>query len=69
MVIGHGPGAPLFLASRDLGQTWAPEPLTPGAGLYPRITFFSPLSGMLVSAGPQGIIGHVFCTTANGGRT
>ena len=69
VVIGHGPGAPLFLASRDLGQTWAPEPLPPGAGLYPRITFFSPLSGMLVSAGPQGVIGHVFYTTANGGRT
>jgi hypothetical protein len=37
--------------------------------VYPRITFFSPLSGMLVSAGPQGVIGHVFYTTANGGRT
>jgi photosystem II stability/assembly factor-like uncharacterized protein len=69
VVIGRGPGAPYFLASRDLGQTWTPEPLPPGAGVYPRITFFSPLSGMLVSAGPQGVIGHVFYTTANGGRT
>ncbi len=69
VVIGHRPAAPYFLTSHDLGQTWKPEPLPSGAGLYPRITFFSPLSGMLVSAGPQGVIGHVFYTTANGGRT
>jgi photosystem II stability/assembly factor-like uncharacterized protein len=49
--------------------TWQTEPLPPGAGMYPRIQFFSPLSGVLVSAGPQGVIGPVFCTTADGGRT
>lgn len=69
VVIGDGPGAPYFLASRDLGQTWKPEPLPPGAGVYPRITFFSPLDGVLVSAGPQGAIGGIFDTTADGGTT
>ncbi len=58
-----------FLVSQDLGVTWRSEPLPSGAGQDPRIQFFSPLSGMLVSAGPQGGIGHVFYTTANGGRT
>jgi photosystem II stability/assembly factor-like uncharacterized protein len=61
--------APYFLASRDLGQTWASEPLPPGAGAYPRITFFSPLDGVLVSAGPNGAIGGIFDTTADGGAT
>ena len=69
VVIGDGPGAPYFLASRDLGETWAPEPLPSGAGVYPRITFFSPLDGVLVSAGPSGAIGGIFDTTADGGTT
>ena len=50
-------------------MTWRSEPLPSGAGQDPRIQFFSPLSGMLVSAGPQGVIGHVFYTTADGGQT
>ena len=49
-------------------MTWRSEPLPSGAGEDPRIQFFSPLSGMLVSAGPQGVIGHLFYTTADGGR-
>ena len=69
LVIDRAPGAPYFLVSQDLGVTWRSEPLPSGAGQDPRIRFFSPLSGMLVSAGPQGVIGHVFYTTANGGRT
>jgi photosystem II stability/assembly factor-like uncharacterized protein len=69
LVIDRSGGAPYFLVSQDLGVTWRSEPLPPGAGQDPRIQFFSPLSGMLVSAGPQGVIGHVFYTTANGGRT
>jgi len=69
LVIDRAPGGPYFLVSQDLGVTWRSEPLPSGAGQDPRIRFFSPLSGMLVSAGPQGVIGHVFYTTANGGRT
>src|SRR6266702_3131019 len=69
LVIDRAPGAPYFLVSQDLGGTWLNEPLTSGAGQDPRIQFFSPLSGILVSAGPQGVIGHVFYTTANSGRT
>jgi hypothetical protein len=69
VVIGHGPAAPYFLASRDLGQTWARQLLPPGAGVYPRITFFSPLDGVLVPAGPSGAIGGIFDVTADGGTT
>ena len=69
LVIDRPPRAPYFLVSQDLGVTWRSEPLPSGAGEDPRIQFFSPLSGMLVSAGPQGVIGHVFYATANGGRT
>jgi len=69
VVIGQGPDVPHFLASRDLGQTWQPEPLPPGAGWYPRITFFGPRDGVLVSAGASGAIGGVFATTADGGAT
>ncbi len=69
LVIDRAPGAPYFLVSQDLGVTWRNEPLPSGAGQDPRIQFVSPLSGMLVSSGPQGVIGHVFYTTANSGRT
>ncbi len=68
LVIDRAP-APYFLVSQDLGVTWRRQPLPPAAGQDPRIQFFGPLSGMLVSAGPQGVIGHVLYTTANGGRT
>jgi photosystem II stability/assembly factor-like uncharacterized protein len=69
LVIDRAPAAPYFLVSQDLGVTWRSEPLPPGAGKDPRVQFFSPLSGMLVSGGPQGAIGPVFYTTADGGRT
>jgi photosystem II stability/assembly factor-like uncharacterized protein len=69
LVIDRAPEAPYFLVSPDLGVTWRSEPLPSGAGEDPRVQFFSPLSGMLVSAGPQGAIGHVFYTTADGGQT
>ena len=69
LVIDRAPEAPYFLVSEDLGVTWRSEPLPSGAGEDPRIQFFSPLSGMLVSAGPQGVIGHLFYTTADGGQT
>lgn len=69
LVIDRAPGAPYFLVSQDLGVTWRSEPLPSAAGEDPRIQFFSPLSGLLVSAGPQEVIGHVFYATANGGRT
>ncbi len=69
LVIDRAPWAPYFLVSQDLGMTWQNEPLPSGAGEDPRIQFFSPLSGMLVSAGPQGVIGHMFYTPADGGRT
>ena len=69
VAIGNAPGAPVFLASRDLGQTWVSEPLPPGAGEYPQITFFSSRDGVLVSAGPSGAIGRIAATTADGGIT
>ena len=69
LVIDRAPWAPYFLVSQDLGMTWQSEPLPSGAGEDPRIQFFSPLSGMLVSVGPQAVIGHLFYTTADGGRT
>jgi photosystem II stability/assembly factor-like uncharacterized protein len=69
LVIVRAPAAPYFLVSHDLGATWQTEPLPPGAGKDPQIQFFSPLAGVLVSAGPQGVIGPVFYTTADGGRT
>jgi hypothetical protein len=67
VVIGEGPDAPHFLVSRDLRKTWQLQPS--GAGWYPRITFFGPRDGVLVSAGAQGVIGLIFDTTADGGRT
>lgn len=69
LVIVRAPAAPYFLVSQDLGVTWRTGPLPPGAGKDPQIQFFSPLSGVLVSGGPQGVIGPVFYTTADGGRT
>jgi hypothetical protein len=69
VVIGEGPDAPHFLASLDLGKTWQLQALPPGAGWYPRITFFGPRDGVLVSAGAQGVIGGIFDTTADGGKT
>ena len=69
LVIDRAPEAPYFLVSADLGVTWRSEPLPSGAGEDPRIQFFSPLSGILVSTGPQGVIGHLFYTTADGGQT
>ena len=69
LVIDRAPAGPYFLVSPDLGVTWRSEPLPSGAGADPRVQFFSPLSGMLVSAGPQGAIGPVFYTTADGGQT
>ena len=69
MVIGDAPGAPYLLVSSDLGQTWVREPLPPGAGVYPRITFFGPRDGVLVSAGPSGVIGSTMATTSDGGAT
>src|SRR5271167_174076 len=62
LVIDRAPWAPYFLVSQDLGMTWQSEPLPSGAGEDPRIQFFSPLSGMLVSVGPQAVIGHLFYT-------
>jgi len=69
LVIDRAPAAPYFLVSQDLGVTWRSEPLPPGAGKDPRVQFFSPRSGVLVSGGPSGAIGPVFYTTADGGRT
>jgi hypothetical protein len=60
---------PHDLASRDLGRAWQTEPLPAGAGWYPRITFFGPRDGVLVSASASGAIGGVFDTTPDGGTT
>jgi photosystem II stability/assembly factor-like uncharacterized protein len=69
VLVGEAPAPPSFLVSHDLGRTWAAEPLPASAGSYPRITFFGPDDGVLVPAGPQGAVGRVFGTTADGGRT
>ena len=51
-------------------MTWRNEPLPSGAGQDPRIQFFSPLEAACSSQpARQGVIGAVFYTTANGGRT
>jgi photosystem II stability/assembly factor-like uncharacterized protein len=63
------PAAPYFLTSSNLGVTWRTEALPSGGGTAPRIQFFSPRDGVLVSAGSQGTIGSTFYTTANGGRS
>lgn len=66
-------GATTLLVTRDLGQTWQSVPLPSGYAYgrypYPRITFFDPEHGVLVSAGSQGTIGAVFYTTSDGGQT
>ena len=66
-------GATTLLVTRDLGQTWLPVPLPAGYEYgkfpYPRIKFFDPEHGVLVSAGSQGTIGTVFYTTSDGGQT
>jgi photosystem II stability/assembly factor-like uncharacterized protein len=69
-VIGAG-GEPAatFLVTHDLGATWQQQPLPAGAGTYPRLTFFTADSGVLVSAGAQGAVGRVFFVTADGGAT
>jgi photosystem II stability/assembly factor-like uncharacterized protein len=63
------PATPYFLTSSNLGVTWRTEGLPSGGGTAPRIQFFSPRDGVLVSAGSQGAIGSTFYTSANGGRT
>jgi photosystem II stability/assembly factor-like uncharacterized protein len=62
-------GRPALLVSRDLGRTWTALSLPALAGTYPRIKFFGRSAGVLVAAGPQGALGNVFYTTADGGRT
>jgi photosystem II stability/assembly factor-like uncharacterized protein len=63
------PAAPFFLTSSNLGETWRTEALPSGGGTAPRIQFFSPRDGVLVSAGSQGVIGSTFYTTGSGGRS
>jgi photosystem II stability/assembly factor-like uncharacterized protein len=69
LMVGVAAGTPSLLTTRDLGQSWAGLPLPAHAGRYPRITFFGPSEGVLVSAGPQGALGDVFYTTSDGGKT
>lgn len=69
LTIGRAPAAPFFLISHNLGLTWKRGSVPSGGGDYPRIQFFTPSDGILVSEGPQGAIGHVFYTTGNGGST
>ena len=69
LVIERAPWAPYFLVSQDLGMTWQSEPLPSGAGDDPRIQFFSRSAAYSSPRLPQGVIGHVFYTTADGGRT
>jgi photosystem II stability/assembly factor-like uncharacterized protein len=64
-----GGSVPALLASPDLGQTWHLLALPTTASQYPQIRFFSPADGVLVTAGPQGALGDVFYTTADGGQT
>jgi photosystem II stability/assembly factor-like uncharacterized protein len=65
-------GATTLLVTRDLGQTWLSVPMPAGYATgqypYPRIKFFDPEHGVMVSAGSQGTIGTVFYTTSDGGQ-
>jgi photosystem II stability/assembly factor-like uncharacterized protein len=69
LTVGAGDAEPYFLVSQDAGQAWTAQALPPGAGTYPRITFFGPADGILVPASSQGTIGRDFYTTADGGQT
>jgi photosystem II stability/assembly factor-like uncharacterized protein len=69
LTVGTSAGAPALLVSRDLGQSWQPIGLPTGSGVYPQIRFFGPRDGVLVSSGPQGLIGAVFYTTSDGGQS
>jgi photosystem II stability/assembly factor-like uncharacterized protein len=68
LTVGTMPRAAL-LVSHDLGRTWTRLALPAGAGIYPQVRFFSPTSGVIVSAGAQGSFGTVFYLTSNGGKT
>jgi photosystem II stability/assembly factor-like uncharacterized protein len=68
LTVGHYPAAAYFLISHNLGETWQRGSIPSGGGIYPRIQFFSASDGIIVSAGPQGVIGSDFYTTANGGK-
>ena len=69
LTAGVAAGTPSLLTTRNLGLSWTVLPLPAHAGWYPRITFFGPAEGVLVSAGSQGSLGDVFYTTSNGGQT
>jgi photosystem II stability/assembly factor-like uncharacterized protein len=69
LTVGVAAGTPSLLTTRNLGQSWTALPLPAHAGWYPRITFFGPSEGVLVSASAQGALGDVFYTTSNGGQT
>jgi photosystem II stability/assembly factor-like uncharacterized protein len=69
LTVGVAAGTPSLLTTRNLGQSWAALPLPAHVGWYPRITFFGPSEGVLVSAGSQGTLGDVFYTTSDGGQT
>jgi photosystem II stability/assembly factor-like uncharacterized protein len=68
LTVGHYPATAYFLVSRNLGKNWQRGSIPSGAGVYPRIQFFSANSGIIVSAGVQGVIGSDFYTTADGGK-
>ena len=68
LTVGVPAGTPSLLTTRNLGQSWTALPLPAHAGWYPRITFFGPSQGVLVSAGSQGALGDVFYTTSDGGQ-
>jgi len=69
LTVGVAAGTPSLLTTRNLGQSWTALLLPAHAGWYPRITFFGPSEGVLVSAGSQGALGGVFYTTSDGGQT
>ena len=68
LTVGVAADTPSLLTTRNLGQSWTALPLPAHAGWYPRITFFGPSRGVLVSAGSQGALGDVFYTTSDGGQ-
>jgi photosystem II stability/assembly factor-like uncharacterized protein len=61
------PSAAYLLVSSNSGGSWTVLGLPAGAGPYPRVQFFGRADGIAVSAGPQGVIGHDFYLTSDGG--
>jgi photosystem II stability/assembly factor-like uncharacterized protein len=63
------PAAAVLLLSTDAGQTWRTETMPAGAGPYPRVSLYGADDAIAVAAMSQGMIGHDFFVTNDGGQS